>query len=68
MKTLMFIYTLILLMPAAVLAQSTAFNFQGRLNDGSTAAAGSVQLELRLYDSMTGRTQIDASIDSGEQR
>src|SRR6185369_7788751 len=63
MKTIIFMCALILLIPGAVLAQSTAFSFQGRLNDGSAAAAGNVQLEVRLYDSLTGGTQIGSAVN-----
>ena len=63
MKTIIFMCALILLIPGDVLAQSTAFSFQGRLNDGSTAAAGNVQLEIKLYDSLTGGAQIGSTIN-----
>src|SRR5580765_6468159 len=63
MKTLIFIYAVILLVPAAVPAQSTGFNFQGRLNDGASAASGNVQLEIRLYDALTGGTQIGSTVN-----
>lgn len=63
MKNLILIYALILLIPVAALAQSTAFTFQGRLNDGSAAASGNVQLEVRLYDALTGGTQIGSTVN-----
>lgn len=63
MKNLILIYVLILLIPMATLAQSTTFSFQGRLNDGATAATGNVELEVRLYDSFTGGTQIGSTVN-----
>ena len=62
MKNIIFICALILLIPVAAFAQSTAFNFQGRLNDGSAAATGNVQLEIRLYDSLKGGAQIGPTV------
>lgn len=41
----------------AVLAQTTAFTYQGRLNDASTAANGSYDLQFALYDAAAGGTQ-----------
>ena len=43
-------------------AQTTAFNFQGRLNDGSSPANGKYDLQFRLYDSITGGVQVGATI------
>jgi hypothetical protein len=48
MKNLILILAFIALIPSATLAQSTAFTFQGRLNDGSAAATGNEQQEIRL--------------------
>lgn len=47
---------------ASAAAQTTAFNFQGRLNDGSFPANGHYDLEFRLYDALTGDNQIGAAI------
>ena len=62
MKNIIFICVLILLIPVAAFAQSTGFNFQGRLNDGSAGATGNVQLEVRLYDSLKGGAQIGPTV------
>ena len=43
-------------------AQTTAFNFQGRLNDGTSPANGRYDLEFRLYDAITGGTQAGSTI------
>ena len=46
----------------SVMAQTTAFNFQGRLNDGTSPANGKYDLQFRLYDALTGGTQIGSTI------
>ena len=43
-------------------AQSAAFNFQGRLNDGTTAANGHYDLRFKLFDDLTGGIQIGNTI------
>jgi hypothetical protein len=49
---------LFLLMSArAAFAQGTAFNYQGRLQDGGTPANGSYDLQFTLWDSSSGGTQ-----------
>src|SRR6187200_2136056 len=63
MKDLLFISTLVLLIPLGALAQSTAFTFQGRLNDGTAAATGNVQLQVKLFDSLTAGTQIGSTVN-----
>src|SRR5881394_3612531 len=63
MKKVILIFSVVLLIPISALAQSTAFTFQGRLNDGTTAASGNVQLQIRLYDSLSGGTQIGSTVN-----
>ncbi len=54
---------LILAMAAIpVLAQSTAFSYQGALSDGSQPANGNYNFEFRLYDSLSGGTQVGSSV------
>ena len=43
-------------------AQGSGFNFQGRLNDGTNPANGNYDLQFRLYDAITGGTQIGAVV------
>ena len=38
-------------------AQTSAFTYQGRLNDNSTAANGSYDMQFRVYDTVSGGTQ-----------
>src|SRR5437588_13028878 len=40
------------------LAQTTSFTYQGRLTDGGTAADGNYGLQLVLFDSADGGSQI----------
>lgn len=61
MKNLILVIALALLIPTAAAAQGNAFSFQGRLNDGATPANGSYDLQFRLYDSITGGTQIEST-------
>lgn len=51
------------LLSATVFAQTTAFNFQGRLNDGGTAANGRYDLQFKLFDQLAGGAQIGATVD-----
>jgi hypothetical protein len=58
MKKTIAILALVLLIPAAAAAQGNSFNFQGRLNDGTSPANGSYDLQFRLYDAILGGNQI----------
>ena len=50
------------LLAGAAFAQTTAFNFQGRLNDGANPANGNVELQFKLFDAISGGNQIGADI------
>ena len=41
-----------------VLAQTGAFTYQGKLNDGGNPANGNYDLQFKLYDALTGGAQI----------
>lgn len=45
-------------LPSATMAQTTAFNYQGRLTDAGTPANGNYLLEFKLFDSVAGGNQI----------
>lgn len=60
LRMLMLLATL-LLGSIAVMAQSTAFSYQGRLNDGANAANGTYELQFKLFDAVTGGTQVGAT-------
>jgi hypothetical protein len=42
--------------------QTTAFNFQGRLNDGGNSANGNYEMQFRLFDAVKGGTQIGSTV------
>src|SRR5215510_9052663 len=42
---------------STLLAQGTAFTYQGRLNDGAGPASGIYDLRFAIYDLLTGGTQ-----------
>lgn len=44
--------------PRQALAQSTAFTFQGRLQEGGSLATGTVDMRFTLFDAPSGGTQI----------
>ncbi len=62
MKKLILIITLTIMLPVFAAAQGTAFNFQGRLNDGTNPANGAYDLQFKLFDAITGGTQIGSTI------
>jgi hypothetical protein len=43
-------------------ALGTAFTYQGRLTDGGAPANGAYDFEFRLYDSLSGTTQIGSAV------
>jgi hypothetical protein len=43
-------------------AQSSAFNYQGRLNDTGAAAAGTFQFQFKLYDAASGGNQVGSTL------
>src|SRR5438874_930649 len=43
-------------------AQTTSFNFQGKLNDGGSPANGTYEMQFRLFDALAGGTQIGTTI------
>jgi hypothetical protein len=47
-------------------AQGTAFTYQGRLNDGASAAGGSYDLRFAIYDSLSGGTQQGNSLTNAD--
>jgi len=48
----------LILLSATFIAQPSAFNFQGRLNDGGVAANGNYDLRFRFYTAITGGTNL----------
>ena len=62
MKRTLAIFALLLSLSVPAAAQTTAFNFQGRLNDGSSPANGRYDLQFKLYDAIAGGTQVGATV------
>lgn len=62
-RTLLMTVALAALLSASVTAQTSAFNFQGRLNDGSTAANGQFDLQFKLFSLISGGTQVGSTIN-----
>ena len=52
----------LVLAPITVPAQSTAFTYQGKLNDGANPANGSYDLQFALFDSLSDGTQIGSTL------
>jgi hypothetical protein len=56
-KTLLFVVALFA-SASSLLAQGTAFTYQGKLNDGGAAASGAYDLRFTLYDSAAGGSAV----------
>ncbi|MBS1797148.1 MAG: hypothetical protein JSS81_25195 [Acidobacteria bacterium] len=52
----------LLLSVSAVAAQTSEFTYQGRLTDNSLPASGNYSMKFRLYDAVSGGTQIGAEV------
>ncbi len=50
------------LQPSALLAQGTAFTYQGRLNSNGTPASGSYDLVFSLHDAASGGGQVGSAV------
>lgn len=58
------IIILILLLTAfETRSQTTAFSYQGSLNDSGNPANGSFQMRFRLFDALSGGTQIGTTLN-----
>lgn len=55
-------FVLCLLGPASVRGQSTAFTYQGSLQDGGTPASGLHDFRFRLFDAASGGAQIGSTL------
>jgi uncharacterized small protein (DUF1192 family) len=53
---------LALALAISVFAQSSSFNYQGRLNETGAAANGTYQFEFRLFDAAAGGSQIGSTL------
>src|SRR3954468_10783792 len=55
--------TLLLISAISAAAQTTAFNYQGKLTDAGAAQA-TYQMQFKLFDAPTGGSQIGATIEN----
>lgn len=62
-KPATFFFILFFLTVISASAQTSAFNFQGRLNDGANPANGRYDLQFKLFDAIMGGNQIGATVD-----
>lgn len=63
MKFKVLVSTILILIAAAVVAaQTTAFTYQGKLNDGGVPANGSYDLAFKLFDEFNGGAQVGVTI------
>lgn len=46
----------------SIAAQTTAFNYQGKLSDGGNPASGNYLLQFKLFDAASGGTQIGSTV------
>lgn len=60
---ILFLISFTLVISVTLYAQTTAFNFQGSLNDGSSPANGRYDLQFKLFTSLVGGTQVFATVD-----
>lgn len=56
------ILLLIFLFAFSIEAQTTAFSYQGKLNDSGIAANATFQMEFRLFDALMGGNQIASTV------
>lgn len=52
----------IFIFAVSIAAQTTSFNYQGKLNDGGNAANATFQMEFKLFDALSGGNQIGATV------
>lgn len=62
-KMAIFVTLSLALTAASAFSQTTAFNFQGRLNDGTSPANGRYDLQFKLFDAITGGSQVGPTVD-----
>ena len=58
MKKLFLTFAITIIFAACAGAQTTAFSYQGRLNNGGAAANGNYEMQFKLYDALSAGTQV----------
>jgi hypothetical protein len=61
-KRAIILLVIALALAASAFGQSTAFNYQGRLNDAGAAANGTFQFQFKLYDAANGGAQVGSAL------
>lgn len=54
---------MVIALSGLAIGQTTAFNFQGRLNDGSSPANGRFDLQFKLFTAIAGGSQAGVTVD-----
>jgi hypothetical protein len=62
MKSALTLLFALIIVAIRVFGQSSAFNYQGKLNDSGSAATGTYQFQFKLYDAVTNGNQIGNAI------
>ncbi len=58
LKNAFYIFAAIFALAFTISAQTTAFNYQGKLTDQGNAANGAYQMQFKLFDAVSGGAQI----------
>lgn len=61
-RAIIFLILALALAATGAFAQSSSFNYQGRLNDAGAAANGNFQFQFKLYDAPAGGNQIGGTL------
>jgi hypothetical protein len=59
------VFTVVLFSSVTASAQTTAFNFQGNLNNGGTPANGNFEMQFKLFDALAAGAQIGGTLTNG---
>ena len=51
-----------LLLVCRVSSQTTTFTYQGKLTDGGVPASGTYQMSFKLYDAVSGGSQVGSTV------
>lgn len=57
-----FVFLILFVFAAAISAQTTAFNYQGKLTDAGSPADGNYLMQFKLFDALSDGTQIGATL------
>lgn len=63
-RSLVLAFAAALLLGGAAAAQTTAFNYQGRLTESGNPPTGTFQMQFKLFDAVTAGNQIGTTLDN----